>query len=131
MVTKAIEAMATAEKAVGALNAGKAKSSTEMVALANETDAIVEASKKTLTAAKDAVTGVSGETEAELKGFLASEVKRLQNQLNPLEHRSTKAGNQSTQFRAIATQKNGAELEKLKVQALKIIFHHQGAKQLQ
>jgi Ca2+-binding EF-hand superfamily protein len=130
-VTAASEAVSAGEKAIGPLNAGKAKTSVEMVALADETDQIIEAAKKALTTAREAITELNTETEPELKSFLALEVKKLQAMLTPLEQRANKAGGAASVFRGTATKKNTAELEKFRIDALAMIFTHQGKKKLE
>merc|ERR1712129_634378 len=102
----------------------------DMVTLADETDNVIEENKTSMTAAKDAVSALNIEVEAELKTFLAQEIKKLQNSLNPLDARIAKSTSTSAKFRTDASRKNTAELEALRAQGLAIIFHHQGAKQL-
>jgi len=54
----------------------------------------------------------------------------LKNALSPLEGRCNKAALIAIQFQTAATKKNAAEVEKIKADALKFIFFHQGAKKL-
>merc|ERR1719183_1021612 len=101
-----------------------------MISKADETDAIIDESKASVTTAKEAVTALNADVEVELKGFLAGEVKKLDGSLKPLDARITKASAVSAKYRADAAKKNNEELEKLRAQGLAIIFHHQGAKEL-
>merc|ERR1712185_413633 len=59
-----------------------------------------------------------------------SEVKQLNNSLNPLEQKMSKAAASAKRFRENAAKKNSAELEKLRADGLQMIFFHQGAKKL-
>merc|ERR1719487_3162675 len=130
LISEASEAGTKADQALVKLNAGKATATAaEMVSLADETDGVVEAAKKSLTAAKDAIAALTSE-EPELKSFITGEVKKLQNSLNPVESKNIKASGICKRFREDATKKNTAELEKLRTDALAMIFHHQGAKKL-
>jgi len=131
-ITEAMEAVTKAEKQVQSLAGDKSKtmSSVEMVALADETDALVEEAKKSNSSAKEAVAALGAETEPELKSFLASEVKKLNHLLNPLDNKNTKCGAASAKFRAEAAKKSSVEVEKLRAKALTMVFHHQGVKNL-
>jgi len=132
LITAATEAVVKAEKEVAPLNMSKARDSksVEMVALADASQAVIDAAATSCTAAKDAVTALNGESEPELKSFVTSEVKKLQNQLNPLEARSTKNSGVTKRFRDDAAKKDVVEVEKLHTDGLAMIYHHQGAKKL-
>jgi len=132
VVKAATEAVVKAEAQVKPLTIPaetKTKTSTEMIALANETDAVTAETKASLTAATDAIKALQTD-EAELKGFLAGEVKKLNQTMQPLEGRNNKATASSTKFRAEASKKDNIELEKLRKDGLAMIFFHQGAKKL-
>lgn len=103
---------------------------TEMTREADELDKEVEASKKIAADAKESIAGVSGETEAELKGWLMGEAKKLQAAAVAPEAKINKAAAIATKHRAEAVKKNLKEVEKLRADGLAMIFHHQGAKGL-
>jgi len=132
VVADATEAVVKAEKHVQPLTtSAKTMTSAEMLAAAKESDDLVETTKESVTAAKDALVALNAEEiEAELKFFFNGEVKKVQNQFNPLEGRVSKAAGLSANFRAIAAKKNSTECEKLRVDSLAMIAHHQGAKKL-
>jgi len=132
LIKEALEAASTAEKTVTPLNANKATATAvEMVAKADEADQVLETSKGSLQTAKDAVDKFKAEeSEAELKAFFTSELKKLQIQLTPIEQRITKAVATCAKFRAEATKKNELELEKLRGEGLNMIWNHQGMKKL-
>jgi len=132
-ITEATMATQAAEKQVTSFSSAenKVKNSVEMVKLADETDTLVEKAKESQTSAKEAVAALSPlETETELKGFLTNEINKLNGSLKPLEGRNGKAATASTMLRTQASKKNSVELEKLRAQALAMIFHHQGEKAL-
>jgi len=131
-ITEATEATSKAETQVKTLSLpeNKAQNSVIMAALADEVDAALEKAKESHTSAKEAVAGLSADTEPELKGFLAAEIKRLEGLLKPVESRNSKGEAASKTFRGQASKKDAVELEKLRKDALAMIFHHQGAKKL-
>jgi len=131
LIKEAGEAVAKSESVVKPLAGAKpTATAASMIAEADEADKTVEASKASVTAAKDAIAALSKETEPELKSFMAGEVKKLQNSVNPLDPRNTKVSAVAAQYRAMAAKKNSTELEALRVQGLAMIFYHQGAKKL-
>jgi len=132
-ITEATAATSETEKKVQTFNLAenKAKTSVEMVAIADEVDSLLEKAKEGHAAAKAIVVEFTkAATEPELKSFLAFETKKLEELLKKLDHRNTKSSASLTIFRAQVTKKNTAELEKLRSQALAMIYHHQGEKNL-
>jgi Ca2+-binding EF-hand superfamily protein len=130
-VTAGGEAVAKAEEAVKPLNTGgtKDKKAVEMITAADEAHSVIEGTTGALTKAKDAIAALTTE-EQELKNFVLSEVKKLENQLKPFDGRLAKATASVQRYRAEATKKDVVELEKLRADGLAIIFHHQGEKNL-
>jgi len=130
LVKEALEAVSKAEKTVTPLSTSKGTAS-EMVKQADEADQVIEASKTSLQNAKDAVGKYNAdECEKELKSYVSAELNKLKGQLSPIEQRSAKAVATCAKFRAEASKKNQAELEKLRSAGLSCIWHHQGVKKL-
>merc|ERR1719215_2181591 len=130
LVKAALEAVQKAEKTVTPLSTFKGTAS-EMVKQADEADQVIEESKTSLQSAKDAVGKYNAdECEKELKAYVTAELNKLKGQLSPIEQRSAKAVATCAKFRAEASKKNQAELEKLRAEGLSMIWHHQGVKKL-
>lgn len=131
-VAATMETVGKAETTVKELNNTKSKdmTSTEMTKAADEADEVIEEAKKSIAGIKETVAGMNGETEPELKSFQQGEVKKLENQIKPLDGRVAKTVTIVTGWRAAAAKKNQAEVEKIRVAGLKAVFNHQGAKNL-
>jgi len=132
-INEATAAASETEKKVQTFNAAetKAQSAVESVALGDEVGAVLDTAKETYKAAKENVAEFAKtEAEPELKSFVAFEIKKLEELLKKLDNRNIKSSASLTIFKAQATKKNSAEVEKLRSQALAMIFHHQGAKSL-
>merc|ERR1719247_235021 len=131
LITAATESVAKAEEQVKPLTPAesKDKKAAEMLSQVDEVDAVIEKTKASVTKAKEAITALSTD-EAELKGFLAGEIKKLEQQWKPLEGRLSRSTATSAKYRTDAAKKNGVELEKLRADGLAMIFQHQGDKKL-
>mmetsp|Transcript_9346 Transcript_9346/g.16265 ORF Transcript_9346/g.16265 Transcript_9346/m.16265 type:complete len:1041 (-) Transcript_9346:62-3184(-) len=112
---------------VGAAQA-KAVKSAEMVEAAKAAEEAMASTKTTVATSKENLKGLTTE-EAELKVFVASASKKLENQLSLCETRIGKVANLLTKFMSDASKKNDAELEQLRADALAMLRFHQGAKQ--
>jgi len=101
-----------------------------MVNLADETDVVIEESKAASAQAAEAVSALTSETEAELKTFLTSEVKKLEAGMKNFEQRITKCIQTSSKWRADAQKKAHAELEKLRSDSIAMMYLYMGEKKL-
>lgn len=134
-VDEADKDVGKAEKQVHSLS-GKAKTkpSSELLVLADETDAMIEESRNTVSEAREQIDnlakGVEKRFEADLQEFLRQEAKQLECRMGRMDSRIGRATNLSVRFRASALQKRVAELEKLRAQALKVVRYHQKVKNL-
>jgi len=82
-------------------------------------------------AASEAIAALkAGEIEAELKSFVTGEAKKLEGSTKNFDGRLNNVTGSSTKLRAEATKKENSELQKLNVQALAMIHHHQCEKKL-
>jgi len=108
----------------------KDKSSTSLSSLADSVESLLTEAKASVKTATDAITALNSDVEAELKVFLMAEVKKLESSSKPLDGRITKVSGVSSKLRAEATKKNAQELDKLRKDALEVISHHQGQKDL-
>jgi Ca2+-binding EF-hand superfamily protein len=131
LTTAASEKVAKLETDTADSKIGKIKelTSADLNSSADEVEASTTVAKDGIKAATDAITELkTAETEAELKTFLAAEVKKLEAAMKPLDARVTKASAVGGKLRSEAVKKNAQEIDKLRVDALAIISHHQGLK---
>jgi Ca2+-binding EF-hand superfamily protein len=108
----------------------KDKSSTDMNSIADGIESALTEAKDSVKATTDAIAALTSEVEAELKVFLLAETKKLETSVKPLDARITKVSAVGSKIRAEATKKNAQELDKLRTDALEVIGHHQGEKDL-
>merc|ERR1719203_2644350 len=104
----------------------------DMVALADETDDVIKEARISVHEARKQIDGLGeGMDERfakDLAPFLGAEAKQLEMRMGRMDSRLLRATNLSTRFREQASKKRGAELEKLRVAALKVIRYNQTAK---
>jgi len=105
--------------------------STDLVAFADKVESLITAAKDSVKAVNDAIEAAGKiETETELKLYLVAEIKKLEENMKPLEPRISKISGASAKLRAEATKKNMQELEKLREDTFATISHHQASKSL-
>lgn len=131
LIASASEAVNAADKQSAPLGLpakAKTMTSVEMVALADETDTLIEAGKAASAKAKEAVAALAGEVEPELKAFLNGEVSKLQASMKNFEPRTTKFSQVCTKWRADAQKKANDELEKLRADGIAMMYRYMGEK---
>jgi len=132
-VDEADQHVSKAEKQVQPLQVkAKTMPAPSMVALADETDEVIKDSKASVAEARkqiDALSeGIDERFVKDLKAFLGTEAKQLEIRMGRMDSRLSRATNLSSRFREQASKKRGAELEKSRVAALKVIRYNQRLK---
>jgi len=125
------DATAAVEKTLSEATSAKETTAPDMVSKARDIDSAIETSKEKAKEVRDAINSFKDtDSEPELKIFVTGEAKKLHNSLNSLEQKSNKIVANATKYKQEATKKNDAEIEKLRIDALAMIFHHQGIKKV-
>merc|ERR1719193_637434 len=134
-VDEADKDLGKCEKQVQPLNAkAKTMPAPDMLALADETDAGIKEAKVSVVAARKQIDvlseGIDERFAVELRSFLGAETKTLEIRMGRMDSRLSRVMNLSSRFREQASKKRGAELERLRSLALRVIRYNQRAKGL-
>lgn len=132
-VDEADQDVTKAEKQVQPLQVkAKTMPAPGMVALADETDEVIKEAKTSVAEARKQIDslseGIDERFVKDLKAFLGTEAKQLEIRMGRMDGRLSRATNLSSRFREQAGKKRGAELEKLRIGALKVIRYNQRLK---
>lgn len=126
VIEKCEELVKKAEAAASPLPAkAKELKATEMLQLADETDAAIKEARDSLGGPKTELEGLKEGVEVELKAWMLAEVSKLEKRTKSWENRLTGATNRCAGFRENARNKERAELATLEKQALGMIRYHQ------
>jgi len=108
----------------------KDKSSTDLTSIADGIESTMTEAKDSVKTAVDAIAALNTDVEPELKVFLMAEIKKLESSSKPLDARITKVAGVSGKLRSESTKRNTQELDNLRTDALEVVSHHQGQKDL-
>lgn len=106
----------------------------DMTKLSDETDEMIAGAKQNVAAARKQIESLSADIDdrfrEDLQSFLTTEAKQLEMRMGRMDSRLSRATNLSVRFRDQATKKVAAELENLRVKALKVVRYNQMCKKL-
>jgi Ca2+-binding EF-hand superfamily protein len=104
--------------------------SAAMITLADETEALITEAKEKIAETRKSLAAVSEDVDADLKVWLAGQVKPEEFKLSKFEPRLTRSSNMVTNFREKGKKKAADELAACEKTVKSIIKHHQTVKKL-
>lgn len=127
-VVEGEEKIKAAEEAGAPLPKSKTLPSTEMVKLAEEADAAVQAGREMHAEVKKTVSGLAEGVEIELKAYIMIETRKLEGKMLRWESRMGKVAAMSNKCRDDAKKKEVEELKGFEKKAIAMLKYHQGVK---
>lgn len=121
------EAIAAAEQVLQkSQNQASTTTAVEMMAKVEEIDRLIQESKEKVAAIKKQMEEIRSVQDADLQPFAASEATQLEVRVRPLDVRLSRTATATSILRAKAKALEVLEIRSLKLEALRIIRHHQG-----
>mmetsp|Transcript_51412 Transcript_51412/g.161598 ORF Transcript_51412/g.161598 Transcript_51412/m.161598 type:complete len:1046 (+) Transcript_51412:165-3302(+) len=118
------------EQATPLAGKGKTMVSAEMIKLADEVSEAIKEAKEASVRAKKEVTDLADGVDADLQGWLALEMKALEDRMAKFEPRLVRASSYAARFREDAKIKESDERYALEKQALEMIKNHRRVNKL-